>query len=205
MTARRKAYHHGDLRNALLSCALRLIKRKGIGAVSLRIIAAQAGVSASAIYRHFASKEDLLASLAAEGFMSLSSAFTATLAAHRDRSPPERLKALGEAYIAFGLDRPEHYQLMFGASVNSRRHSGLEDAAARSFNQLVEAVAACFEPNASQRTILAAALSAWSLVHGYVQLRQDGRLDDLPENLAPTPGEVVAALFAGVTGPGPAK
>src|SRR5215211_7813797 len=72
-TTRRKRkpanrYHHGDLRRALLEEALQTIQAHGVEAVTLRAIGERLGVSRTALYRHFADKQALLAAVAAEGF-----------------------------------------------------------------------------------------------------------------------------------------
>ena len=64
----RAAYHHGNLREAILEAGLAHLEKSADEALSLRELARQTGVAANAVYRHFASKEQLLAALAAEGF-----------------------------------------------------------------------------------------------------------------------------------------
>src|SRR5256885_7264933 len=71
MTRVAKRYHHGDLRRTLIDAALRIVEQAGPGALSLRELARHAGVSHAAPYRHFASREALLAALAVEGFRGL--------------------------------------------------------------------------------------------------------------------------------------
>ena len=61
-------YHHGDLKRALIETAVKAIARHGVDAVSLRELAARAGVTPGAPYHHFASRDELLASIAEEGF-----------------------------------------------------------------------------------------------------------------------------------------
>src|SRR5262249_14471413 len=66
-----KAYHHGDLRRALLDEALRTIQMHGVEHVTLRTVGERLGVSRSALYRHFADKHALLAAVGKEGFRKL--------------------------------------------------------------------------------------------------------------------------------------
>ena len=63
-----RAYHHGDLRKALLDAASALLAEVGVAAISLREVARRAGVSHNAPYRHFADRDALLAALALQGF-----------------------------------------------------------------------------------------------------------------------------------------
>jgi AcrR family transcriptional regulator len=67
-----KTYHHGDLREALLRSAESILKRDGLGALSLRAAARAAGVSHAAPAHHFPDLCSLLSALAAEGFDRLS-------------------------------------------------------------------------------------------------------------------------------------
>src|SRR5215510_3021373 len=68
---RRRSYHHGNLRRALLDEALATIRTEGVDGLTLREIGARLGVSRTALYRHFADKRGLLAAVATEGFRML--------------------------------------------------------------------------------------------------------------------------------------
>jgi AcrR family transcriptional regulator len=102
-----KTYHHGDLREALLRSAESILKRDGLGALSLRGVARAAGVSHAAAAHHFPDLGSLLSALAAEGFDRLSDKLIE--AANQGGDPPlERAKT----YIAFAKANPALYQLM---------------------------------------------------------------------------------------------
>src|SRR5713101_8147875 len=95
---RPKTYHHGNLREALLEAAIRLIAEVGPTAFTLREVARRAGVSHNAPYRHFRDRDDLMAAVAAQGFRELKRAML-------DASKPQltaldRLKRSGLAYIS---------------------------------------------------------------------------------------------------------
>src|SRR5689334_8708216 len=115
----RASYHHGDLRNALLQTALRLVAERGPEGFSLREAAREVGVSPSAAYRHFADKEALLYALALDGHARLANAMERALgrvagergtAAHAAAA----LNAIGEAYVEFAVRHPSHFRVMFG-------------------------------------------------------------------------------------------
>ena len=168
-SAQKTAYHHGDLRAALISAALAMLEEGAEpGALSLREAARRAGVSAMAPYRHFADKDALLAAVATIGFERLA-------AAQRDADhagPPETaLRAQGVAYVAFACANPALFRLMFGAGAPAKSDD-LAKAAAASFGLLAERVAT---------TVPAAptmdhALAKWALVHGLAMLAVDGQL-----------------------------
>ena len=157
-------YHHGDLPAALLAAAERLLREHGPAGLSLREVARQAGVSHNAPYRHFPTREALLAALAAEGFHRLDAVLreAAASAAQTGEAP---LLPLGRAYLRFAAAHPALYRLMFGAGPRKDEHPALRAAAAPAFATL----AAC-TPDRQ------AAIGAWALVHGLAQLLQDGQV-----------------------------
>ena len=113
---RRRPYHHGNLRRALLDEALATIRTDGVNEVTLREIATRLGVSRTALYRHFTDKRALLAAVATEGFHTLRQELvTAWQEGGRDRAAFE---AMGVAYIHFVVANPSHYRVMFGSFVD---------------------------------------------------------------------------------------
>ncbi|MDT0388166.1 TetR/AcrR family transcriptional regulator [Streptomyces dubilierae] len=106
-----RPYHHGDLRSTLLAGAERTLREKGAGALSLRELAREAGVSHAAPGRHFKDKQALLNALALSGYDRLGQALEA--ADEPDLPLQRRLTALARAYLAFSLDHPELLELMY--------------------------------------------------------------------------------------------
>ena len=144
-------YHHGDLRAAVLSAAWELIESQGVARLSVREAARRAGVSHHAPYRHFAGRDALLDALVIEGFEQLEKAI-------EQRTGRE----LGEAYVAFALERPQRFRLMFS------RAGASADLQAR--------FAGLFATLGTDAT--AAGAAAWSLVHGLAALILEGRLEN---------------------------
>src|SRR5262245_59835946 len=130
---RKRAYHHGDLRRALLDQALALAEERGAAALTLREAARRARVPEAAPFRHFRSKEALVAALAEEGFGALLERTRRALA-RAPRTSRARLGALGVAYLRFALERPAHFRVMFGRDV-ARSHG---------FRGVGERAQACF-------------------------------------------------------------
>lgn len=181
-TAKRKdgekpAYHHGDLRAALMTAALELIDRHGVKAFSLKDAAVMAGVSTAAPYRHFADKEALLRAIQMEGF----SQFNAALAAAYEsgQTPQARIEELGVAYVMFALEHPGHFRVMFGMTGSGSPESEASDAPEPTgFLLLVKGVEELM-PRASEQDRHAMVLAAWSLVHGFAMLQMEGALTGL--------------------------
>jgi AcrR family transcriptional regulator len=197
MRAKRKAdYHHGDLRRALIETAVKAIAKHGASPLSLRELAARAGVSAGAPYHHFASRDDLLASIAEEGFTRLEARLIAAREA-APNSPSARLEAIGLAYVTFAVSAPGYFRVMFHGSSKS---SGPTEAGLRAFHILRDAVIACQEAGqAPKGDVTALVLIAWSAVHGFATLRLDRALpfEGLePERLAPEIGRLIARMFS---------
>ena len=104
-----RAYHHGDLRRALLDAATELASRGGVEGVVLREAARQVGVSPSAAYRHFPSREGLLAAVGAAARARLAQGMLAAPAG----DAREHFRATGRAYIEFALDEPGLFEVAF--------------------------------------------------------------------------------------------
>lgn len=170
-----KSYHHGNLREALLQSAIRLIAQVGPTAFTLREVARRAGVSHNAPYRHFHDKDDLLAAVATQGYIELTDAMTA--AAERQSTPLNRLKQAGLAYVSFALRRPEHFTVMFDAPSAKQQRPDAAEAAKRAFATLVGLVQECQKKNQLPTgDPLDFALLAWTWVHGIAKLAITGRL-----------------------------
>jgi AcrR family transcriptional regulator len=106
----RKTRQKQALRERILDAARRIVVREGFAALSMRKIADAIEYSPATLYLHFASRDEIARALCAEGYAQLLSSFE-PLAHIAD--PAERLKALGRAYIAFGVEHPETYRLIF--------------------------------------------------------------------------------------------
>ncbi|MFD5027219.1 TetR/AcrR family transcriptional regulator [Streptomyces sp. NPDC058373] len=130
----KRPYHHGDLRAALLARAGQTLRERGAGALSLRELARDLGVSPGAPRRHFATKQALLDALALDGFERLVEA-TAAAQSSAGRPFPERLDAMARAYVGFSLSDPALVGLMFSAKHSPEASQGLREAALRWVDQ----------------------------------------------------------------------
>ncbi|MBQ26161.1 TetR/AcrR family transcriptional regulator [Alcanivorax sp.] len=170
----RAAYHHGDLHQQAHDQALAVLRLEGDSAISLRAIAKQIGVSAPALYRHYADRESLLAELAISGFAALRQ----QLLSVDQHAPRAALIGIGLAYVAFAQSEPNLYRLMFGGRVLPKgAHPRLDQAGLDAFNVLQDTIArgqrAGYLKPAPLPLMTA---TAWSLVHGLSQLTIDGHL-----------------------------
>jgi AcrR family transcriptional regulator len=194
----RNAYHHGNLRQALVDQAVRTIHRAGVEALTLREVGASLGVSRTALYRHFADKTALLAAVATDGFRALRTALQESWdGAGRGRTGFE---AQGLAYVRFALANPGHYRVMFGGFVaKADCDPELTIEASGAFGVLLAALAEL------QRQKLVRggdpeplALFVWSAVHGVAMLAIDGQLTRPGLSLDPVMQVVVERIWDGI-------
>ncbi|HJU64516.1 MAG TPA: TetR/AcrR family transcriptional regulator [Gemmatimonadaceae bacterium] len=196
--ARKRAYHHGDLRQALLDAALPLLRKGGPQALTLRAVARAVGVSQTAPYRHFADRSALVAAVAEDGFRRLHGQLMAAAAAPEKtlgkatQTARAGLQAIALAYVRFALAHPAEYRVMFGGD--------LPAAAKGSARQAVfEFLRGGITELQRQKLVgdgdtHSMALTAWALVHGLVMLALDGQLSGKqasPEQLTITATELL--------------
>jgi AcrR family transcriptional regulator len=188
------AYHHGNLREALLAAASEQIESIGFEALSLRDLATSLEVSRAAPYRHFVDRRALLAAIAADGFKHLERAANAAMA--RQATPSSRLAAGARAYLAFAARRPQLFRLMFVSDLltgEEPRDPALTQVA-NSFHLRFEVLVAENCATRDDKTVKAAALTFWSILHGFALLRMGDRV--MPFMRGPlTDGELREAVL----------
>lgn len=174
-SARPSSYHHGNLRAELVRAGLAQLATQSHADISLRELAREVGVSANAVYRHFANKEALLAAMAAEGFRQL--AVAQQQAAGQHTHPVEMFLHSGRAYVAFARQHPALYRLMFGHFTVGSHSEEMKEARELAYAGLRDGVALALRLDAGTEAVTVPALHAWSLVHGLSQLILDGQLE----------------------------
>jgi len=173
---RRKPYHHGDLRAALVDAALALVADEGLAALTVRQVARAAGVSHTAAFYHFETRDDLLAAMAERGFVDMAEALAR--AARKEDEPLAQFERIGEAYVKFALAHAHLYRLMFGREAPERaRHPALQAASQALFAILVESIEACQKARLVRKDDAGElALAAWSTAHGIASLLLDRQI-----------------------------
>jgi AcrR family transcriptional regulator len=174
--AKKAAYHHGDLRAALLKAAAEEIERIGYEALSLRELASSLDVSRAAPYRHFPDKRALLAALATQGFERLNTIYRSAIGGAT--SAEARLKASGRGYLAFALERPQLFRLMFASDLfggNEPPDPKLVETSLASY-QVFEGMVADAIGHPGERAVKAATIAAMSSTYGFALLCIGDRL-----------------------------
>ncbi|AQZ60422.1 TetR family transcriptional regulator [[Actinomadura] parvosata subsp. kistnae] len=171
-----QAYHHGNLRRAIIDAALQAISESGPAGWSLRELARRAGVSHAAPAHHFGDKQGLLTAVAAEGF----EMFAETL-----ERAAEDVWEVGVAYVRFAIDHRPYFEVMFRPELYRVDDPSVQSAHQRAAQVLVTSASSLSPRPADDRLTT---IAAWSLAHGFASLWLSGALpesaDGDPEALA---------------------
>lgn len=173
----KSTYHHGDLRSTLINEATQILKESGVEGLSLRKLADKAGVSRTAPYHHFKDKNQLLCTIAEQGFVRWQS--DAELIFNRqDISAKQKYRIFFHGYIQYAADNPELYDLMFGRTIwkqNSATQS-LKDVAFPSFQHQVDMTKSWQKQGImpSNENTLRLSQVTWGTMHGIARLLIDG-------------------------------
>jgi AcrR family transcriptional regulator len=165
-----KPYHHGDLRRQLVATGEEVLAERGLAGLSLREAARRLGVSHNAPFKHFASRDALLAAIAEQGFADLAE----RLAKAGAGDPRDAMTSRARAYVGFALERPAVFRLMFGGGLDRAEHPALAERAEASLRGITRHIAEVFGAAAADE----ATLSAWAFVHGLANLLLDGQIAD---------------------------
>lgn len=172
MKNREGRYHHGDLRSALVEEGLAQLDTKAPEAVSLREIARNVGVSATAVYRHFPDKDALLAALCDVGGRRLSEHFHAATAGISN--PQDAFNEMGRAYVRFALANPSLFRLMMSKNPPDPDDAAGAAAGVNPFAMMSGLLKDLLPPDAPSGLRFAKRIQAWALVHGLALLMLDG-------------------------------
>jgi AcrR family transcriptional regulator len=195
------SYHHGDLRKALVEAALRSLDRQRVEDLSLRALGRDLGVSPRAPYRHFETKEELLAAVAVEGFRVFGELLTTRLDAVGS-NPLARLRSVAETYLLFAVEHPAAFRVMYApyATVQEGAPELVQarSDAHRASQEIIAQGQAAGLLRAGDPMQLALVL--WSSMHGLAVLLTEGQLGryDRPLEAAKLASVVSGWIFQGI-------
>ena len=186
------AYHHGNLRQALVQAGLDILAQEGLCALSLRGCAARVGVSHAAPKNHFQNLDRLIAAICAEGHRRLGARMRERLATS-ESDPRARIAAAAEGYLSFALENADLFRLMFAQRRSDdadaeRREAG--DGAYAILREICAPLASRINGVSVPRPTVETMV--WSYVHGYASLAVNNRLHRSREELGRVPGIVEA-------------
>ena len=157
-------YHHGNLKEELIACACKLCDRDGYTKLSIRSLAKESGVSQTAPYRHFETKECVYAAVATVGFKKLNELVFFN---GNEKVTKKTIVANASKYIEFGLNNANTYDLMFGTSVgNFADFPDLLLSANQTYDNMKDNFAKL--ANDSEEVVAFKCITLWSMLHGLV-------------------------------------
>jgi AcrR family transcriptional regulator len=205
----KQAYHHGDLRRALLAAAAEAITENGVATLSMRDLARRAGVSHAAPTHHFGDKKGLLTALATDGFEQLTKALATS------RLASNSLVELGVTYVRFAAERRALFEVMFRIDLYHAADPGVLAARARAADALYAAVADLPDGVApggrvsfpARPALVGAAdnappdvrvvgLAAWSMAHGFATLWLSGAFPGRDDDPAETARQIFTEMLS---------
>ncbi len=199
---KRKTYHHGDLRNALIAAAVRLVEQKGVQGFSLREAAREAGVAPSAPYRHFADRSELLTAVAEQAAKRLMDRTRKELSNASDEQWA-RFQALSIAYVRFAVENPSHFRVMNDPRFADPGRSEVLRMLVQEQNALFDGVlrSVCGQDFATDE-LIAARVTSHALVYGLARRFVDGhcvREGIDPEQIEKLTHNMTVVLGSGLT------
>jgi AcrR family transcriptional regulator len=180
---RKKSYHHGDLKNALIKAGADILSREGVSALTLRKVAQKAGVSHAAPYAHFADKQALIAAISTEGYKNLYEQIAQVAERHR-ADPLRRFVEASWAYVQFALDEPDQFKVTLSGMIEKEQdYPAFVETAKQTFNLVVDIVAQCQAAGILRRGAPdLTAVSVWALIHGFVTLLLENQVSHTVRN-----------------------
>ena len=180
-SVKRKNYHFGNLEPQLIDQAKKMLEEVGPDKLSIRAISEQVGVSATAVYHHFANKDELLSHLAAQGFAQLASVLGQC---QQGIDKKNKMQVISRQYMLFAFEHPAMYQLMFGSQLaHSEMNPTLSTARKNAYAVVEQCVADVLEKDIQSKEVRSAALAAWSFAHGLASLMIHN-VFELPEHIS---------------------
>lgn len=204
-----RAYHHGDLRQALINEGLRLARSGGPDAIVVRDLTRTVGVSPNAAYRHFADRDALVRAIAGEAQQQLAESMRAHISRISESLEPgarsiEVLRAVGFGYIDFARSEPGWFELAFSThdSRATEEIVTIDEQLVEPFQMLIDALdemVACGTLAAERRPH--AEWACWSVVHGFSGIAAFGPLRWQPDEvIAALSTQVIETIIEGVRG-----
>jgi AcrR family transcriptional regulator len=197
--SKKPAYHHGNLRNALIEAALDILEKQGVQGLTLRGVAARAGVSHAAPAHHFRSIKSLVTALCTIGFLRFHETIAQECAA-APKDAPAQMRAANRGYLAFAQSQPELFRLMFSTPASDWTDADLCAASMRARRQLANICGPAADALGLNSPLERERLErlVWSCVHGHAHLLNEGRLSSQGPETGSDILDITSLIFPGV-------
>ena len=169
-------YHHGDLREALISAAFQIVAERGADRFSLADACRLAGVSTAAPYKHFRDRDEILAEVVTRAFDVMSERSMQAVAAHGEGTLAG-IAAMGEAYIDFAVNQQSLFRLMFGQHPTLKKEECVLSEGRDCFSNVIKQVETFCQKNNVSGDATEIAVRLWTFVHGAASLTIDEDYD----------------------------
>ena len=172
-----KSINELNLKEACIQAAREVIAEEGVEGLSMRDVARRLEISHQAPYRHFSSRDHLLAEIMRRCFVD----FAEFLDQSSQKYRSEELRGMGEAYLDYAALKPLEYRLMFGTPwPEPAAHPELVKHAVHAFDLLRQNLLKQHGKNSSaKKQAELEAMFIWSLLHGYASIEQSNVMQHL--------------------------
>jgi len=162
---KKRPHHHGDLRAALIDAGVELVNEHGASALSIRKVAAIAGVSHAAPAHHFASLANLRTAVIARGHIKFASMMREQIDLVDEKDPRTVILGALQGYMNFAFENPSLFHLMFGGFETFDDDEEFTEAAELSY-QVLRDICVPLAPGMAGEE--GNQILVWSIIHGFV-------------------------------------
>ena len=180
--SRRDRYHHGDLRESLITATHALVIEKGAEHFTLADACRRAGVSTAAPYKHFSDKQEILEIICMRGFEQMRGDMLTGVEMH-GAGTIEALQEMGRRYIRYARQETNVFRLMFGQNADLKQARSLDEASTGCFAYLIGQVDIYMKSTGRAADPRGKALGLWTFVHGAACLSIDGDYEKIAPDL----------------------
>lgn len=170
-----KTFHHANLKQALFDAALALLDSEGVSSVTIRAVARKVGVSHAAPVNHYKDRRALLKAIAVEQFQIILQDADQRLKA-ANLSAAQRIEAIPAALLDFGLAHPNRYHVLWRRDLVDYEDPDIVEITDRLYGWLCDEIQQAVPESGFDRDTVA--ITLWSMVHGYTDMRQNGMFED---------------------------
>ncbi len=194
-----RPFHHGNLRQALVDAAIKLLDTQGVAGTTLRAVAAEAGVSHAAPINHFKDRRALLTAVAAHEFIQLRDRIEARLSCSQ-LSGPDRIRIFPAAVSEFAMQFPGRYELLWRSDLVDHEDPELLGVMDEVYDSLCTEIRLTVKNDAFD--VHTIAISIWSMTHGYVSMLLSGMFVELEDEVRNEPRfDAMISLFTDLLRP----